>query len=87
MPATADSAAAHFRVIDDGSGISANDVAKIFEPLFTTKPTGAGTGLGLALASEIVKNHRGTLTLTPSFPRGTRATVDIPLAHAAESAA
>ena len=46
---------------DSGPGISENDVANIFEPLFTTKP--CGTGLGLVSCKNIVENHGGTLTV------------------------
>jgi signal transduction histidine kinase len=42
---------------DNGSGIPQNVVDKIFQPFFTTKPTGKGTGLGLPLAYDIVKAH------------------------------
>jgi signal transduction histidine kinase len=46
---------------DNGSGIPANIKDKIFQPFFTTKPTGQGTGLGLSLAYDIVKAHGGEL--------------------------
>jgi signal transduction histidine kinase len=87
LEVTADAWVVRFRVVDDGSGISANDVVKVLEPLFTTKASGSGTGLGLAIANEIVKSHRGTLTLRPVFPRGTQAKIEIPLADAKDSAA
>jgi signal transduction histidine kinase len=76
---SADTKAVRFLVADDGAGISSSDAGKLFEPLFTTKPSGAGTGLGLAIANEIVKSHRGTLTLVGAFPRGTEACIEIPL--------
>lgn len=46
---------------DNGNGIPKNIVDKIFQPFFTTKPTGKGTGLGLSLAYDIVKAHGGEL--------------------------
>jgi signal transduction histidine kinase len=68
-----------FVVTDDGEGISTESAARVFEPFFTTKPPGSGTGLGLAISSEIVKHHRGTLTVEPR-PRtaGTRACIEVP---------
>jgi signal transduction histidine kinase len=84
---TADASAVRFRVTDDGAGISPDDVVRVFEPLFTAKASGEGTGLGLAIANEIVKSHRGTLTLSAVFPKGTLASVEIPLDEASVSAA
>ncbi|MBU1369172.1 MAG: GHKL domain-containing protein, partial [Bacteroidetes bacterium] len=49
------------RIKDNGSGIPENIKAKIFQPFFTTKPTGSGTGLGLSLSYDIVKAHGGEL--------------------------
>ena len=68
-----------FVVTDDGEGITAESAARVFEPFFTTKAPGSGTGLGLAISNEIVKHHRGTLTVEPR-PRakGTRACIEIP---------
>ena len=71
-----------FMVDDDGVGISPEAVERCLEPLFTTKAPGKGTGLGLTIASEIVKHHHGTLTFQPRSeaglgPRGTRVRVEI----------
>ena len=49
------------RVKDNGNGIPQKVLDKIFQPFFTTKPTGQGTGLGLSLAYDIVKAHGGEL--------------------------
>jgi signal transduction histidine kinase len=49
------------KVVDNGNGIPQKVLDKIFQPFFTTKPTGQGTGLGLSLAYDIVKAHGGTL--------------------------
>lgn len=69
------------RVDDEGSGISPTDADRVMEPFFTTKPRGAGTGLGLALANEIVNSHRGTLTLAARAPGGTSAVIHLPPAE------
>jgi PAS domain S-box-containing protein len=69
-------------VEDTGTGISAEHRAKIFEPFFTTK-RGAGTGLGLAISYEIVRRHGGELAVESEPGRGSRFTVDLPLAGSA----
>jgi signal transduction histidine kinase len=68
-----------FTVADDGRGISAEEAERALEPFFTTKSAGHGTGLGLAIANEIVKLHRGTLALRAASPRGTHATLILPV--------
>ncbi len=68
-----------FRVIDNGSGISAEAAARAMEPFFTTKPLGQGAGLGLAIAHEIVKSHHGTLRISPRAEGGTCAEITLPL--------
>jgi ligand-binding sensor domain-containing protein/signal transduction histidine kinase len=52
------------KVEDNGNGISATIIDKIFQPFFTTKPTGKGTGLGLSLAFDIVKAHGGEIKVS-----------------------
>jgi signal transduction histidine kinase len=81
LSARAEAEQVAFVVTDDGAGISEEDARRASEPFFTTKPPGAGTGLGLAITTEIVKSHRGRLTLTPNAAgRGTRACIEIPIA-------
>ncbi len=74
----------NFVVVDDGIGIADADAARAVEPFFTTKPVGQGTGLGLAITNEIVKAHRGSLSIAPNAPRGTRATIEVPIAGPSE---
>jgi len=70
-----------FVVTDDGSGISSDAAARILDPFFTTKPVGEGSGLGLAITSELVKHHRGTLSVVArTAERGTCARVELPAA-------
>jgi signal transduction histidine kinase len=68
------------KVIDNGIGMSDAVKAKIFQPFFTTKPTGEGTGLGLSLAYDIVtKGHGGTLEVESNEGIGTEFIIHLPL--------
>ena len=68
------------RVKDNGDGIPDNIVNKIFQPFFTTKPTGQGTGLGLSLSYDIVtKGHNGTLEVDTVAGLGTEFIVQLPV--------
>lgn len=80
MTARSDAEQIAFVVTDDGAGISVENARRATEPFFTTKARGTGAGLGLAIASEIVKSHRGELTIAPNPDRGTRALIEIPIA-------
>lgn len=67
-------------VSDNGAGIASDILPKIFQPFFTTKPTGQGTGLGLSLAYDIVtKGHGGTLEVESVEGEGTTFTVKLPV--------
>lgn len=65
-------------VSDNGPGIPDSIKDKIFQPFFTTKPTGEGTGLGLSLAYDIVKAHGGELKIESEIGEGTEFLVQIP---------
>jgi two-component system, NtrC family, sensor kinase len=67
------------KVADNGTGIPANIRDKIFQPFFTTKPTGQGTGLGLSLSYDIVKAHGGALTVASTEGEGTEFTITLPV--------
>jgi signal transduction histidine kinase len=74
-----DKAEVIIKVSDNGTGIPKNIVDKIFQPFFTTKPTGKGTGLGLSLAYDIVKAHGGDLEVETAENAGTTFTIRLPL--------
>jgi signal transduction histidine kinase len=66
-------------VKDNGMGISKSLVDKIFQPFFTTKPTGQGTGLGLSLSYDIVKAHGGELNMKSKEGEGATFIIELPL--------
>jgi len=67
------------RVRDNGTGIPPENRDKLFQPFFTTKPTGEGTGLGLSISYEIVtQQHGGTITLDSEVGDFTEFTVRLP---------
>jgi two-component system, NtrC family, sensor kinase len=75
------------RFQDDGPGISAENLAKIFNPFFTTKPVGKGTGLGLSLSYGIIQEHGGSITAESKVGQGTTFTIDLPVTADAEVSA
>ena len=66
-------------VNDNGNGIPQHIADKIFQPFFTTKPTGQGTGLGLSLAYDIVKAHGGEIKVTSKENESTTFVIQLPL--------
>jgi len=69
---------AEITVIDNGYGIPQKVMDKIFQPFFTTKPTGQGTGLGLSLSYDIIKAHGGEINVATKEGEGTTFTVLLP---------
>jgi two-component system, NtrC family, sensor kinase len=70
---------AEIKVKDNGNGIPQKVLEKIFQPFFTTKPTGQGTGLGLSLAYDIVKAHGGQIKVETKEGEGTAFVIGLPL--------
>jgi two-component system, cell cycle sensor histidine kinase and response regulator CckA len=71
-------------VEDSGMGISSEQLAKLFQPFFTTKGPGKGTGLGLSTSRNILRGHGGFITVDSRHGRGTVFTFYLPAAKAAE---
>jgi two-component system, NtrC family, nitrogen regulation sensor histidine kinase NtrY len=80
LAARADGDGVALAVTDSGPGIPPEDLARVFDPLFTTKPPGKGTGLGLPILREVVEAHGGTVRLESRPGEGTTATVRLPCA-------
>jgi signal transduction histidine kinase len=66
-------------IVDNGKGISAEQLSKIFEPFYTTKAPGRGTGLGLSVCNRIVKQHGGYIRVESEAGQGSEFTVSLPL--------
>jgi len=67
------------RVKDNGNGIPQKVVDKIFQPFFTTKPTGQGTGLGLSLSYDIIKAHGGEIKVETKEDEGAEFIISLPV--------
>jgi PAS domain S-box-containing protein len=76
-----DSAGAWMRmtIIDNGAGMSEETMARMFDPFYTTKPRGIGTGLGLSVSHGIVSEHKGRLFAESVPGQGTRFYLDLPI--------
>ena len=68
-----------FEVIDTGDGIPPENLERIFEPFFSTRPAGKGTGLGLSVSYGIITSHGGWIEVDSDLAKGSRFTVYLPL--------
>jgi PAS domain S-box-containing protein len=75
------------RVIDRGSGMDASTLKRVFEPFFTTRALGEGTGLGLSVVHGIVESHRGFIEIDSARGRGTEVRVYFPAVEQKEETA
>ena len=73
----------HFEVEDSGPGVRPEDISKLFQPFFTTKPVGEGTGLGLSVSYGIVRSFGGSIGYARGPLGGARFFVDLPVSQAA----
>ncbi|WP_332855459.1 sensor histidine kinase [Duganella sp. S19_KUP01_CR8] len=72
-----------FAVSDTGSGIAPDHLPRLFDPSFTTKPVGQGTGLGLSLVQDIVHKHGGRIDVSTELGKGSTFRVVLPQRHTA----
>lgn len=66
-------------IADTGTGMSEESRLRMFEPFYTTKPIGQGTGLGMAITYGVVEAHHGSISVTTTPGRGTTFTINLPL--------
>jgi signal transduction histidine kinase len=74
---------ATLQIADEGKGMTEEELARAFDPFYTTKEN--GTGLGLAVTYGIVEGHGGSITLASTPGEGTTVSINLPLAHHTEN--
>jgi signal transduction histidine kinase len=72
------------RIADTGPGIEKKDIKHIFEPFYTTKEEGQGTGLGLSVVYNIIENHGGTISASSDVGHGTTFDIELPVTRNSE---
>jgi len=68
-----------FSIKDNGMGMPEEDQKQVFNPFFTTKPTGKGTGLGLSISNDIIKAHGGVINCRNRETGGAEFTISLPI--------
>lgn len=76
---TSDNGMVHVRFVDTGHGIAKEDLPRIFDPFFTKKEVGQGTGLGLGICYKIIAHHHGKIRVESGKGIGTAITVSLPI--------
>ena len=79
VSAVCDDREVHLHIADNGEGIPEENLERIFEPYFTSKEKGKGTGLGLYISKRIIENHRGTITVSSKVDAGTTFSLRFPI--------
>ncbi|MFK5891663.1 MAG: ATP-binding protein, partial [Pseudomonadota bacterium] len=67
------------QVIDQGTGITEENLLRVTEPFFTTRLNTGGTGLGLSISKSIIENHKGSISFESSIGIGTMVTIKLPI--------
>ncbi len=80
ITARQENGSARIQVCDTGSGVLPEDIDRIFDPFYTTKDVGSGTGLGLSVAYGIIKKHSGTITVSSTPGEATCFSITLPVA-------
>jgi signal transduction histidine kinase len=69
----------YMEIVDNGVGISDENLIRIFDPFFTTKEPGKGTGLGLSIVYEIINEHKGSIYVSSEVNKGTNVRIELPV--------
>ncbi len=64
---------------DSGCGMTKEQISKMFDPFYTTKPVGEGTGLGMSISYKVIQRHNGTITVDSEVDKGTKFTIKLPI--------
>ena len=76
-----DSSKVQIEFIDTGVGIDKDDFKKVFEPFYTTKTVGKGTGLGMSISYRVINDHNGTIDIESEKGKGTKFIIVLPVEH------